>query len=89
MVLTPNFLIYSTMRGSIVHINLDDGNVSNEYNHGKPIRKLWPNPSGTRCVFLDSALDGYFFSPVSDECVKIAKFPGGANQVGSICLSDK
>ena len=37
----------------------------NEFRHIVGIKKLFPDPSGTRLVFIDDKSDGYVYNPVS------------------------
>ena len=36
-----------------------------EHRHMAGIRKLFPDPSGTRIIFIDDKSDGYVLNPVS------------------------
>eukprot|EP01116_Phalansterium_solitarium_P013666 TRINITY_DN3106_c0_g1_i10.p2 TRINITY_DN3106_c0_g1~~TRINITY_DN3106_c0_g1_i10.p2 ORF type:complete len:1339 (+),score=616.68 TRINITY_DN3106_c0_g1_i10:197-4213(+) len=76
--LTKDFLIYGTSKGVIVYFSLSDWTQLSEYKHDKglAIKGVWPNPTGSRIVFVDANNDGYIYSPVSDDqLVQIPKFP--------------
>ena len=39
----------------------------NEFRHVVGIRKLFPDPSGTRLIFVDDKSDGFVYNPVSTD----------------------
>ena len=36
----------------------------NEFRHVVGVRKLYPDPSGTRLIFVDDKSDGFVYNPV-------------------------
>jgi len=79
--LTEQFLIYTTKRGSVVYYSIEDAAVPNEYRHEAGITMLFPNASGTRCVFVDELGQGYIYNPVDSSLLEIPKFPKDAQRV--------
>ncbi|KAL1023991.1 hypothetical protein UPYG_G00049980 [Umbra pygmaea] len=74
--LTNDFLFYGTDSGMIVCILVDDWQVLNEYRHLVGIKKVFPDLSGTRLVFIDDKSDGFLLSPVAvnDSHLEIPSF---------------
>ncbi|XP_028973960.2 WD repeat-containing protein 19 [Esox lucius] len=74
--LTNDFLFYGTDSGVIVCVLVEDWQVVNEYRHLVGVRKVFPDPSGTRLVFIDDKSDGFLLSPVAvnDSYVEIPSF---------------
>lgn len=82
--LTKDFLTYGTNKGAVVYFSLADWCQLSEYKHDKglAIKGVWPNPTGSRIVFVDGNNDGYIYSPVSDDqLVQIPKFPPTVSKV--------
>ncbi|XP_074649650.1 WD repeat-containing protein 19-like isoform X1 [Tubulanus polymorphus] len=71
---TPEFLIYGTDTGGIHYFYIEDWQFVNEFRHVVGIRKLFPDPSGTRLVFIDDKSDGYVYNPVNDQIIEIPNF---------------
>ncbi|XP_055768737.1 WD repeat-containing protein 19 [Salvelinus fontinalis] len=74
--LTNDFLFYGTDRGVVVCILVEDWQVLNEYRHPVGIKKVFPDPNGTRLAFIDDKSDGFLLSPVAvnDSPVEIPSF---------------
>lgn len=83
MALTADFLIYATSRGSLHHFYLKDWAPVVEHRHEVGIAAIYPNPLGTRLVFVDANAHAWMFSPVDDHKFEIAGFPsaGGTEKV--------
>ncbi|XP_026503765.1 WD repeat-containing protein 19 isoform X1 [Terrapene carolina triunguis] len=63
--LTGDFLIYGTDTGVIHYFYIEDWQYVNEYRHPVSVRKIYPDPNGTRLVFIDDKSDGFVYCPVS------------------------
>ncbi|XP_042174195.1 WD repeat-containing protein 19-like isoform X2 [Oncorhynchus tshawytscha] len=74
--LTNDFLFYGTDSGVIVCILVEDWQMLNEYRHPVGIKKVFPDPNGTRLAFIDDKSDGFLLSPVAvnDSHVEIPSF---------------
>jgi WD repeat-containing protein 19 len=51
--------------GGLYYFYIEDWQYVNEFRHSYGVRKLFPDPSGTRLVFIDEKKDGYVYNPVS------------------------
>ncbi|XP_078534454.1 WD repeat-containing protein 19 isoform X1 [Lissotriton helveticus] len=69
--LTSDFLIYGTDTGVIQYFYIEDWQYVNEYRHTVGVRKVFPDPSGTRLVFIDEKSDGFVYCPVNDSVYEI------------------
>ncbi|KAK3285957.1 hypothetical protein CYMTET_6459 [Cymbomonas tetramitiformis] len=75
--MTQNFLMFGTKRGSIHYYYLEDKALVNEYRHEDgEIRQLYPNPPGTRVLFVDGRHAVNLFNPVNDQVLPVPKFTG-------------
>ena len=81
MAMTSDFLIYSTSRGAIHFFSLEDWTFVNEFRFKLGIRKIFPNPLGTRIVLIDDTNAGYLYSPVNDQTVPIERLSGSTEKV--------
>ncbi|WAQ97925.1 WDR19-like protein [Mya arenaria] len=72
--MTPEFLIYGTDNGGLFYFYIEDWQYVNEFRHVVGIKKLFPDVSGTRLVFMDDKKDGYVYNPVNDQLVEIPDF---------------
>ena len=52
--------------GGINYFYIEDWQYVNEFRHVVGIKKLFPDPSGTRLIFVDDKSDGFVYNPVSD-----------------------
>ncbi|NXM86552.1 WDR19 protein, partial [Oenanthe oenanthe] len=72
--LTSDFLIYGTDTGVINYFYIEDWEYVNEYRHPVSVRKVFPDPSGTRMAFIDDKSDGFVYCPVNDRVYEIPDF---------------
>ncbi|XP_025088691.1 WD repeat-containing protein 19-like isoform X2 [Pomacea canaliculata] len=72
--LTPEFLIFGTQHGSIHFFFIEDWQYVTEHRHMVGIRRIFPDPSGTRLIFIDDKSDGYVLNPMMDTRVPIQNF---------------
>ena len=42
---------------------------------------MYPDPTGTRVLFIDDKADGYIYSPVGDQLIEVSHFPASAEDV--------
>uniref|UniRef100_A0A7S3LUV7 WD repeat-containing protein 19 n=1 Tax=Palpitomonas bilix TaxID=652834 RepID=A0A7S3LUV7_9EUKA len=71
---TPEFLIYGTKKGVVAFVSLADMAMVNEYKHECGIKKVFPNPAGTRMVFIDETSAGFIYNPVNDHKIPVPDF---------------
>ncbi|NXY87829.1 WDR19 protein, partial [Alcedo cyanopectus] len=72
--LTSDFLIYGTDSGVINYFYIEDWQFVNEYRHPVSVRKIFPDPSGTRLAFIDDKSDGFVYCPANDKLYEIPDF---------------
>ncbi|XP_038055636.1 WD repeat-containing protein 19-like isoform X2 [Patiria miniata] len=72
--LTSDFLIYGTSTGELMFFYLEDWQFVNEFRHEVGIRRVFPDPSGTRLIFIDDKSDGFVYNPVNDQILEIPNF---------------
>ncbi|NXK78082.1 WDR19 protein, partial [Amazona guildingii] len=72
--LTSDFLIYGTDTGLINYFYIEDWQYVNEYRHSVSVRKVFPDPNGTRLAFIDDKSDGFVYCPVNDRLYEIPDF---------------
>ncbi|XP_070553702.1 WD repeat-containing protein 19-like isoform X2 [Ptychodera flava] len=72
--LTSDFLIYGTDAGGLHYFFIEDWQFVNEFRHVVGIRKVYPDMTGTRMVFIDDKSDGYVYNPVNDATLDIPNF---------------
>ncbi|NXR07955.1 WDR19 protein, partial [Semnornis frantzii] len=72
--LTSDFLIYGTDTGVIHYFYIEDWQYVKEYRHPVGVRKIFPDPSGTRLAFIDDKSDGFVYCPVNDRLYEIPNF---------------
>nr|XP_020772226.1 WD repeat-containing protein 19 isoform X3 [Odocoileus virginianus texanus] len=72
--LTGDFLIYGTDTGVIQYFYIEDWQFVNDYRHPVSVKKIFPDPNGTRLVFIDEKSDGYVYCPVNDATYEIPDF---------------
>ncbi|XP_056135515.1 WD repeat-containing protein 19 [Lampris incognitus] len=75
--LTADFLYYGADLGSVVCVSLEDWQTVNTYSHLVGVRKISPDPNGTRLVFIDDKNGGFLLSPgnATDSCYELPNFP--------------
>ncbi|KAG8134871.1 hypothetical protein E2320_007947 [Naja naja] len=69
--LTPEFLIYGTDTGLIQYFYIEDWQYVNKYQHSVGVKKIFPDPNGTKLVFVDAKSDGFVYCPVTDTAFEI------------------
>ncbi|XP_063240827.1 WD repeat-containing protein 19 [Bacillus rossius redtenbacheri] len=79
--LTTDFLIYASDMGHLHYFLLEDWKLVSEYRHAVGVRDVFPDQSGGRLAFVDDRSEGYVYSPVTDELLKIPDFPPTCNAV--------
>ncbi|NXA13229.1 WDR19 protein, partial [Sapayoa aenigma] len=72
--LTNDFLIYGTDTGVIHYFYIEDWQYVNEYRHPVSVRKIFPDPNGTKMAFIDDKSDGFVYCPVNDRVYEIPDF---------------
>ncbi|XP_062864836.1 WD repeat-containing protein 19 [Trichomycterus rosablanca] len=72
--LTTDFLFYGTDTGLIQCFYIEDWQSVNEYRHPVGVRKVFPDPNGTRLVFIDDKSDGFLYCPVDASLYEISNF---------------
>ncbi|KAK3739122.1 hypothetical protein QZH41_010524, partial [Actinostola sp. cb2023] len=72
--LTSEFLIFGTDNGGLHYFFIEDWQYVNEFRHVVGIRKIYPDPSGTRLIFIDDKSDGFVYNPVNDATFEIPNF---------------
>ncbi|XP_008585750.1 PREDICTED: WD repeat-containing protein 19 [Galeopterus variegatus] len=72
--LTGDFLIYGTDTGVIHYFYIEDWQFVNDYRHSVSVKKIFPDPNGTRLVFIDEKSDGFVYCPVNDTIYEIPDF---------------
>ncbi|XP_074130526.1 WD repeat-containing protein 19 [Sminthopsis crassicaudata] len=73
--LTGDFLIYGTDTGVIRYFFTEDWQYVNEYRHPVSVKKVFPDPNGTKLVFIDEKSEGFVYCPVNDISYEIPNFP--------------
>ncbi|ELV10439.1 WD repeat-containing protein 19 [Tupaia chinensis] len=69
--LTADFLIYGTDTGVIQYFYIEDWQFVNDYRHPVGVKKIFPDPNGTKLVFIDEKSDGFVYCPVNDATYEI------------------
>ncbi|XP_044536014.1 WD repeat-containing protein 19 [Gracilinanus agilis] len=72
--LTGDFLIYGTDTGVIRYFFIEDWQYVNEYRHPVSVKKIFPDPNGTKLVFIDEKSEGFVYCPVNDIIYEIPNF---------------
>ncbi|OXB83779.1 UNVERIFIED_CONTAM: hypothetical protein H355_002991, partial [Colinus virginianus] len=60
--------------GVIHYFYIEDWQYVNEYRHPVSVRKIFPDPNGTRLAFIDEKSDGFVYCPVNDRVYEIPNF---------------
>eukprot|EP00743_Colponemidia_sp_Colp-15_P004281 GILK01004618.1.p1 GENE.GILK01004618.1~~GILK01004618.1.p1 ORF type:complete len:1398 (-),score=319.35 GILK01004618.1:169-4362(-) len=79
--LTEEMLIMGFNDGRIRYYYPKEGAFVSEFRHPEPIKKVFPNDSGTRCVFVDATGSGYVYNPVNDHALAIPDFSAMTERV--------
>jgi WD repeat-containing protein 19 len=61
-----DFLIMIDANGKIKYYLIEDNSTVAEYKSENPIKSIWPNPSGTKCICMDNTGHGFLYNPVED-----------------------
>ncbi|XP_026990682.2 WD repeat-containing protein 19 [Tachysurus fulvidraco] len=72
--LSTEFLFYGTDTGLIQCFYIEDWQSVYEYRHQVAVRKVFPNPNGTRLVFIDDESNGFLYSPMDGSLFEITDF---------------
>ncbi|XP_019491540.1 PREDICTED: WD repeat-containing protein 19 [Hipposideros armiger] len=72
--LTGDFLIYGTDTGVIQYFYIEDWQFVDDYRHAASVKKIFPDPNGTRVVFIDEKSDGFVYCPVNGATYEIPDF---------------
>ncbi|XP_077157824.1 WD repeat-containing protein 19 isoform X1 [Paroedura picta] len=72
--LSSDFLIYGTDAGVIQYFYIEDWQYVNDYRHPVSVRKIFPDPNGSRLAFIDDKSDGFVYCPVNDGICEIPNF---------------
>ena len=59
------YVMFYFQNGGITYFYVEDWNFVNEFRHVVGIRRIFPDLSGTRLVFIDEKSDGFVYNPVS------------------------
>jgi WD repeat-containing protein 19 len=72
---TEDFCVYGTSSGSIEFFYFAEWTLlaGVELRHEEPIRSVFPNPKGTRLVFIDASYRGFLFNPVNHLVMPVLK----------------
>jgi WD repeat-containing protein 19 len=70
--LTDNFLIYSDSNHKLKIYAIKD-NYANicDYKFENPIKKIFPNNTGTKYICVDNIGKGYLFDPIKESCISL------------------
>ncbi|NXI09469.1 WDR19 protein, partial [Irena cyanogastra] len=60
--------------GVIHYFFIEDWQYVNEYRHAVSVRKVFPDPNGTKMAFIDDKSDGFVYCPVNDRVYEIPDF---------------
>merc|ERR1719352_1370934 len=71
--LAGQHLIYGDEAGHLIYAL--EGNVVNEYHHSDPIRRIFPNHTGTRVIMFDKNGQAFLYNPVNDDCLPVGLPP--------------
>ncbi|XP_004681546.2 PREDICTED: WD repeat-containing protein 19 [Condylura cristata] len=62
------------LTGIIQYFYIEDWQFVNDYRHPVGVKKIFPDPNGTRLVFIDEKSDGFVYCPVNDATFEIPDF---------------
>ncbi|XP_033607097.1 WD repeat-containing protein 19 isoform X3 [Cryptotermes secundus] len=77
--LTTDFLIYASSMGHIHYFFLEDWKLVTDFQHTAGIRELYADQTGIRLIVVDDRSEGYVYSPIADEMLKIPDFPASCS----------
>ncbi|XP_062264138.1 WD repeat-containing protein 19-like [Platichthys flesus] len=74
--LTADYMYYGTDSGNVVCVLVEDLRTVSSYSHSVGVRKLFPDRTGTRLVFIDDKNNGFLLSPknIKDPCIELPNF---------------
>ncbi|CAB1425479.1 unnamed protein product [Pleuronectes platessa] len=74
--LTADYLYYGTDSGNVVCVLVEDLRTVSSYSHSVGVRKVFPDPAGTRLVIIDEKNNGFLLSPknTKDPCIELPNF---------------
>ncbi|XP_053281437.1 WD repeat-containing protein 19-like [Pleuronectes platessa] len=74
--LTADYLYYGTDSGKVVCVLVEDLRTVSIYSHSVGVRKVFPDPAGTRLVIIDDKNNGFLLSPknTKDPCIELPNF---------------
>lgn len=83
MSMTTDFLVYGTDAGTIEFFYVSDWTSlsASEHRHEVGIKSVFPNPAGTRVIFLDTEGAGFLYNPVNGLVLPIPKLQKSTNQI--------
>ncbi|KAI8918944.1 hypothetical protein BC831DRAFT_481578 [Entophlyctis helioformis] len=80
--MTNEFLIYGTSHGALLHYDLDEILMVNDYRHTTGITAIYPSPGlSTKVILVDDKKNAFIVSPISDAPIEIPSFPANARGV--------
>nr|KAJ3420801.1 WD repeat-containing protein 19 [Polyrhizophydium stewartii] len=73
---TNEFMIFATSLGLLLHYDLDEILMVNEFQHSTGIKAIYPRPGlSTKLIFVDTNNKAFIMSPLSDSLVEVPSFP--------------
>lgn len=69
--LSPDFLVYGTDMGRIVHFYLEVFNHSTELSHNTGIKEIYLDTHGTLLAFIDDKHDVFVYDPINEIVVQV------------------
>lgn len=67
--------------GKMQYYLIEDEAFVLEHKGQNPLKKVFPNRAGTRCVCIDTTGNGYLFNPVDESVLLIPNFPASTTRV--------
>ncbi len=70
--LTENLIIYSDSNNKVKVFNITD-NCANigDFRFDNPIKKIFPNPSGTKYLCIDNLGKGFLYNPINESIINL------------------
>jgi len=79
--LTEEFLLLLDEAGKLRYYYIDANAVIAELKPENPIVKIFPNESGTKCVYIDSTGCGFLYNPVNGSSLTLPNFSANTEKV--------
>ena len=79
--LADNFLLMIDENGKLIYFLIEDAAIILEHSGQNPIKKVFPNRNGTKCVCIDDTGNGYLFNPVDETSILIPNFQAETKSV--------